>query len=366
MSTRKMKLIAIICSIVFMSSVFLMGETPLKTTTLDLIEQHNPAAVVFSYDFDDGNLSDWSWFAIDDGIPYNVYPGNVSVVNGSMMMGGEHWNIAYVNSSVAYGSWNFDVFVVDQDEHEIVIPFILIEYTTDVYLKQAYIFQIVTGYYPNFLIPGTDPDQPRLHAGVVVLADSPTGRSITWTAQYDTDDIWGWKNFIITRENNGQFYFYMNGSLVFGFKDNQHTTCNYFCFSTRVGPALDNLFVYDEPIFDAAPPEWSPAPTNQVVELGQDFRYDLNATDFSGLGTWTVNDTVNFAIDSNGVITNEVNLVVGTYGLNVSVSDTGGFTRSATFKVIVESTVPGALPYIILSGGAFLIVLVIVIIKNRR
>ena len=369
MSSRKLKLIAFICGIAIMSPVFLL-ETPLETINLALIEKHNPADLVFSYDFDDGNLSDWSWFAIDDGIPYNEYPGNVSVANGSMTMGGEHWNIAYVNSSVAYGSWSFDVFVVDNDEHEIVIPFILIEYTTDVYLKQAYILQIVTGYYPGFLIPGTEYDQPRLQTAKISLyTGSPTGRSLVWTDQFDTDDIWGWKNFTITREDDGQFYIYMNGVPVLDFKDNQHTTCNYFAFSSRVGPAFDNLFVYDNVIYDAAPPEWEPAPTNQFIALGEDFRYDLNASDFSGVDAWAVNDTTNFAIDSDGVITNIVDLAVGTFGLNVSVSDTGGFTRSATFRVIVErpdAPLPDITLYLVLGGGGVIIVALVVLFMRKR
>ena len=373
MSSRKLKLIAVVSAIVIMGSVFMMGETPLKPIPYTPIDQHSSADIVFAYDFDDGNLSDWSWFAIDDGIPYNEYPGNVTVVNGVMKHGPDHWNIALVNSSVAYGTWSFDVFVEDQPiDHEIVIPFILIEYVTEVYLKQAYIFQIVTGHYPNFLIPGTNLDQPRLQAGKIVLADSPTGRSITWTDQYNTDDIWGWKNFIITRENNGQFYVYMNGSLVLGYKDNQHTTCNHFAFSSRIA-AFDNLMVNDSVDYDAAPPEWNPAPTNQFIVIGDDFRYDINASDYSGVdtATWAVNDTTNYAIDSDGVIINIVDLAVGTYGLNVSVSDTGGYTRSATFTVTVESAAPppfqpGVLTYVMLGGGVFLIALVVILVKNRR
>jgi hypothetical protein len=370
MSRNGLKLIAVICAVAIMSSMIVITEQPIAKITTKGLKHYNPADLMFSYDFDDENLSDWYSFAIDDGIPYNVYPSNISVVNGSMKMQGDHWNIALVNSSVAYGSWSFDVFVEDVPvDHEIVIPFILIEYVTDLYLMQAYFFQIVTGNYHNFLIPGTNPEQPRLQAGKMYRSSSHEGRSLEWKAQKDTDDIWGWKNFIITREDNGQFYAYMNGSLLFGFKDVQHTTCNYFGFSTRAGVALDNLFVYDNVIYDAAPPEWSPTPTDQVVELGQDFRYDINATDFSGLGTWTVNDTTNFAIDSNGVVTNVLDLTVGTYGLNVSVSDTGGFTRSAVFKVLVESstpTPPDLIMYVAVGGGALVVIALVVVFMKKR
>jgi hypothetical protein len=352
-----------------MGSVFMTMETPMKPSINEPIGHHSPAAVVFSYDFEDGNLSDWFFFSIDDGAPYTVYPGNVTVVDGEMVMGADHYNIAMVNSSVAYGTWSFDIFVVDQPiDHEIVIPFILIEYNTDAYMMQSYFLQIITGHYGQFFYPYTEPDELRVQAGKAFrYVSSHFGRSIEWLAQFNTEDIWGWKNFIVTREDDGQFYVYMNRTLVLGFKDTQHTTCNYFCLSTRLAN-IDNIVVSDSVDYDAAPPEWEPVPTNQFIALGEDFSYDINASDFSGVdtATWAVNDTTNFAIDSDGVITNVVGLARGTYGLNVSVSDTGGFTRSATFNVMVESSVPGALPYIIVGGGAFLIVLVIVLIRSRR
>ncbi|MFW9793925.1 MAG: hypothetical protein ACFFEE_06480 [Candidatus Thorarchaeota archaeon] len=236
MPSKKLKLIAVISAIAIIGSVYMMGETPLRQTPYDPIDHHTPADVVIEYNFDDGNLSDWSWFAIDDDVPYNWYPGNVTAVNGTMKHGPDHWNIAFVNSSVAYGTWSLDVFVEDQPiDHEIVIPFILIEYNNESYLRQAYIIQIITGYYPSFLFPGTAPDQLRLQAGKAYLNPSNRwGRDLGWLAQYNTDDIWGWKNFIITREDNGQFYVYMNGSLVLDYKDAQYTTCNYFGLSSRI------------------------------------------------------------------------------------------------------------------------------------
>ena len=103
--------------------------------------------------------------------------------------------------------------------------------------------------------------------------------------------------------------------------------------------------------------------------MGQDFRYDLNATDHSGIDIWALNDTTNFAIDSNGVITNIVDLALGTYGLNVSVSDTLGFTNSTAFRVIVENPdqlMPDLIPYVLVGGGVIVVIaLVVVFIKKR-
>jgi hypothetical protein len=107
-----------------------------------------------------------------------------------------------------------------------------------------------------------------------------------------------------------------------------------------------------------------------MIELGQDFRYDLNATDFSGLGTWALNDTTNFAIDSNGVITNNTALALGSYGLNVSVSDLLGFTRDTIFKLTVL-TPPPVIDHGIIgfaAGGIVIVIivaLVVVFMKKR-
>lgn len=52
---------------------------------------------------------------------------------------------------------------------------------------------------------------------------------------------------------------------------------------------------------------------------------------------WWLN-TTDFAIDGNGVITNAVSLVVGVYGIQVSVNDTYGNTLTGEFALTVEDT----------------------------
>jgi hypothetical protein len=94
----------------------------------------------------------------------------------------------------------------------------------------------------------------------------------------------------------------------------------------------------------AAAPAWVQPPTDQTLELGQDLSYNLDATDRSGLDTWWINDTTNFAIDSSGLITNAIALTVGAYGIQVSVNDTLGHVQSASFAVIVDDTTDPEFP----------------------
>jgi hypothetical protein len=83
-------------------------------------------------------------------------------------------------------------------------------------------------------------------------------------------------------------------------------------------------------------PTWDVLPTDQIIEYGDDFSYDLDASDSSGINNWWINDTVNFAIDSEGLITNIVSLSVGVYWLETRAYDAYGRYCSAIFKVTVE------------------------------
>ena len=90
--------------------------------------------------------------------------------------------------------------------------------------------------------------------------------------------------------------------------------------------------------FDTTPPTWIESPSNQTIEFGNDFIYDLNASDTSGIDLWLINDTANFQIDVNGVITNTTFLSVGEYWLEVSAHDPSNNNCSATFKITVDVT----------------------------
>jgi hypothetical protein len=105
------------------------------------------------------------------------------------------------------------------------------------------------------------------------------------------------------------------------------------------GNTLNGAFsVTVEP--DASPPSWVEVPTDQFVELGEDFLYDINATDPSGISQWSVDDTVRFTIDWAGRIRSIEPLSLGPYGLTVYVSDVYDRMLSAQFTVWVRDTLP--------------------------
>ncbi|MFX1563723.1 MAG: hypothetical protein ACFFDP_10525, partial [Promethearchaeota archaeon] len=94
---------------------------------------------------------------------------------------------------------------------------------------------------------------------------------------------------------------------------------------------------------DTVLPTWDQTPTDQTVPGGGSFSYDLNASDLlSGISNWAINDTTNFSISNQGVITSIGTLVAGTYGLEVTVTDAAGNSLTASFDVVQEpQPIPG-------------------------
>ncbi len=92
-------------------------------------------------------------------------------------------------------------------------------------------------------------------------------------------------------------------------------------------------------ILDMIAPTWVTNLIDQNVEFGNSLAYDLDSTDPSGIDTWWINDTNHFSITQTGLITNAIDLAVGTYGLMVNVNDTLGNILTGNFQVFVRDTI---------------------------
>ncbi|MGQ4911344.1 MAG: LVIVD repeat-containing protein [Candidatus Thorarchaeota archaeon] len=125
-------------------------------------------------------------------------------------------------------------------------------------------------------------------------------------------------------------------------------------------------------VLDTRPPEWVVEPTDQVVEAGDPFSYELTATDPSGIDHWWINDTVHFTISSTGLVTNITALEAGEYSIEVRVYDPYGHYSSAVITITVEAattlTPPPPmydyLPFVVV--GVLVGVLIIVVFVRRR
>jgi hypothetical protein len=91
-------------------------------------------------------------------------------------------------------------------------------------------------------------------------------------------------------------------------------------------------------IGDNESPTWVIEPVNQTIEVGVALSYDIEATDDSGIANYTINDTSNFSIDNNGLITNNSVLIENqTYLVNISATDEVG---NVLWKVISITVIP--------------------------
>ncbi|MFW9794371.1 MAG: CARDB domain-containing protein, partial [Candidatus Thorarchaeota archaeon] len=96
-------------------------------------------------------------------------------------------------------------------------------------------------------------------------------------------------------------------------------------------------FVYET---EENPPEWVSAPGEIITEAGEDFSYQFQVTDETGIVSFTVNDTVNFQVNMHGLLSNRVPLDVGRYGLEITVADPFENELVGTATVVVVDTTP--------------------------
>ncbi len=86
---------------------------------------------------------------------------------------------------------------------------------------------------------------------------------------------------------------------------------------------------------------WDEEPRDQIVYWLDSFRYDLDASAWGGISTWWLDDTENFIIDDDGVITNTTAVAEEVWHwLEVTVNDTNGNTLVGSFNVIFLSFPP--------------------------
>jgi parallel beta-helix repeat protein len=191
-----------------------------------------------------------------------------------------------------------------------------------------YIFTGNQDPYPLMALPGS----------MLIWLESPTGQVIELgnPLRYDMNaSVYG-----------GLDHWWINDTSNFAIDQSGVITNNTFLlaedYGLRVyvndssGYVLSGTFTVT--VSDTSPPVWVELPTTQVLEFGSDFNYILNASDYSGLDAWWINDTIHFAIDTSGIVTNITYLPVGRYGLLVWVNDTLGWVLDTTFDVIVVDT----------------------------
>jgi len=85
------------------------------------------------------------------------------------------------------------------------------------------------------------------------------------------------------------------------------------------------------------PPTWDEEPSDQTIEFGLSFFYDVNATDESGIDKYWINNT-DFDMDGDGKITNKTPLSVGVIWVEIRACDPYNSNASKIINITVEDT----------------------------
>jgi len=106
-----------------------------------------------------------------------------------------------------------------------------------------------------------------------------------------------------------------------------------------------------------SPATWLEVPATLDLPYAYPIWSDLDATATPpGLAHWWLNDTTLFAIDQHGVLTNRVVLAVGTYSVEVSVSDWMNNTITARVAIIVRPWTIHEIPVVVFIVGMVAVV----------
>jgi CubicO group peptidase (beta-lactamase class C family) len=125
----------------------------------------------------------------------------------------------------------------------------------------------------------------------------------------------------------GQFiYIIPEYNITVGFTADNMGGYNYILENFIVQFAADNA------------PNWDQTPEDQLVLEGDSFFYDVNATDTSGV-EYSIDDTVNFSITPEGIITNSSSLSIGIYPLEIRAKNSFNNSITATINISVK-TIP--------------------------
>ncbi|MGY5858402.1 MAG: right-handed parallel beta-helix repeat-containing protein [Candidatus Thorarchaeota archaeon] len=124
-------------------------------------------------------------------------------------------------------------------------------------------------------------------------------------------------------------------------------------------------------VVDTEGPVLSVTPVDQILEYNEALSYQIEASDPSGVDSWAVNDTANFAISASGLLTNATNLTPGVYYVEITVTDAFSHSTSATIMIFVgEAVTPPIDPAMLALGiggaGAVIVIILIVFVVKKK
>jgi parallel beta-helix repeat protein len=133
------------------------------------------------------------------------------------------------------------------------------------------------------------------------------------------------------------------------------------------GHSMENGTTAD--VEDLTPPEID-GPAHIVITFGAAVSEQFSAVDPSGIASWAVNDTVNFAVSSTGLLTSIADLPVGDYNVRITVTDTHGHSSFVDVLISVNPVTDGGFPATMIliagAGGAVIVIVVVVVLIKKK
>lgn len=199
------------------------------------------SAIVWSDNFDDEDLTDWTLFGYENDTSTTIIPSNFTAVGGALTVTGDYITVAQHASTINVGTWSFDMFVPSDNHGGIDVM---------------------------FMSNGSRPFPHFASMFVSVEALMDMGRFDVWEMRGDdgvlfetpyipSGGIEGWHHIDVSRTNTGRFRVFFNDTLIMDFVSNDVTSSTYlevFCWNAT-GAKIDNLEVNDEVL---TPPNTSP------------------------------------------------------------------------------------------------------------
>lgn len=209
----------------------------------------------WSDDFDDGDYEGWTItgynfepFFADMMTPPIPIQGNYSAEDGTLLSLGPRVpglaGVASHPSTVAYGTWSFDIHITDETEEHFYVYFATDDWGDYPLHINSYDIAIV-------LQPGQawswELDEGA-KSGFVLVKRNGAALEGGWQGlgSYSLyEELSGVYHIDITRDHHGNFKVYLDGDLVIEATDTEHTTSTWFRFTGEPGPAIDNVVVKD-------------------------------------------------------------------------------------------------------------------------
>jgi hypothetical protein len=230
MQRRLLIISFLLVSGIFFPSMAILGDS-ISANENTAIEPSDFSFVeVWSEDFSDGGFGEWKTMGLNISGGPSIMAENLAIVDGVLVSGpGPDFNIANHSSTVVYGKWEFDFYVVTGDWHHSAVYL-----TKDGwYLEEG----VENGYAIAFAEQSWSISQPAIH-----IAKSQDNHS-TWHEYWLTPVNNTWFHIEVTHLTNGTFNVHVNGTHRITWTDNELPVSSQFELALEPGCMVDNIVV---------------------------------------------------------------------------------------------------------------------------